>query len=45
VLVSEAEGKNSFRIEGDDICFSSDGESFEARGETTIHFELDDSED
>ena len=45
VLVSEAEGKNSFRIEGDNICFSSDGESFEARGETTIHFELDDSED
>ena len=41
----EAEGKHSLRIEGDNICFSSDGESFEARGETTIQFELDDSED
>ena len=45
VLVKEAEGKHSFRVEGDNICFSSDGESFEARGETTIQFELDDSED
>lgn len=45
VLVREAEGKHSFRMEGDDIRFSSDGESFEARGETTIQFELNDSED
>jgi len=45
VLVSEAEGKGSFQMEGDDIHFSSDGESFEARGRTTIQFELDDSEE
>ena len=45
VLVREAEGRHSFRMEGNEICFSSDGESFEARGETTIQFELDDSED
>lgn len=45
VLVKEAEGQRSFRVEGDEICFSSDGESFEARGKTTVQFELDDSED
>jgi hypothetical protein len=45
VIVREAEGKQSYRVDGDDISFSSDGESFEARGETTIQFELDDSED
>lgn len=45
VTVREAEGKQSYRVDGGDISFSSDGESFEARGETTIQFELDDSED
>jgi phage baseplate assembly protein gpV len=45
VLVKEAEGQRSFCVEGDDIRFSSDGESFEARGKTTVQFELDDSED
>jgi len=45
VIVREAEGKHSYCVDSDDISFSSDGESFEARGETTIQFELDDSED
>lgn len=45
VLMREAEGKSCIRVEGGDIRFSSDGESFEARGETTVRFELDDSED
>lgn len=45
VLVREAEGRRSYRVDGHDIRFSSDGQSFEARGETTVQFELDDSED
>ncbi len=45
VLVREAGGKPSFSVKSEDIRFSGDGESFEARGETTIQFDLDDSEE
>ncbi len=45
VLVREAEGKRSFSVKSEDILFSGNGESFEARGETTIQFDLDDSEE